>query len=92
MREGKQIPFKNEHHIFMTLPNIDEHGTPTTKMPYCPRCSEDELSWIGDHAFCNNCYLDIYPIYSANCPYMYIEDIHKPGAKIKCKFEQMSSK
>ena len=47
--------------IIMTLPHVDENGTPITKMPYCPRCSEDELSMLNGQAFCNYCCLVIYP-------------------------------
>lgn len=28
------------------FPELDEWGTPTAKLPYCPCCGEDELGMI----------------------------------------------
>ena len=37
------------------FPEVDEWGTPLTKMPDCPRCGEDELGLI--HPGFMMCYL-----------------------------------
>ena len=38
------------------LPEVDEYGTPQTKMPNCPNCGEDELGLIWkNEAFCYLC-------------------------------------
>ena len=31
-----------------TFPTLDEWGTPTVKLPNCPRCDEDELGVINE--------------------------------------------
>ena len=42
---------------------LDEHDTPTEKLPNCPRCDEDELGVIhAGHAFCYACYLKLWSI------------------------------
>ena len=33
--------------VGFTFPELDEWGTPTEKLPNCPRCGEDELGVIN---------------------------------------------
>lgn len=84
MSSENMRPFIGLNSIFMTLPEVDEHGTPKDKMPYCPRCSDDELSMLGMYAFCNRCNLKIYPIRKFECEHKYIENMGKPNQVIKC--------
>jgi ribosomal protein L37AE/L43A len=32
----------------IAFPELDEYGTPKTKMPDCPRCGDDELGVIHE--------------------------------------------
>lgn len=44
------------HEYLLPLPSVDEWGTPTSKMPNCPHCGDDELGMIfPDQAVCNRC-------------------------------------
>jgi hypothetical protein len=39
-----------------TFPELDEHGTPTAKLPDCPQCGDDELGVVSrDCVLCYRC-------------------------------------
>ena len=41
---------------FLKFPDLDENGTPTTKLPNCPYCGEDELGVINpEQVLCYKC-------------------------------------
>lgn len=51
----------------LPLPDVDEFGTPLTKMPNCPHCGEDELGMMSDgHALCYRCQSHVSRMDGAN--------------------------
>ena len=43
-------------HLLSILGSLDEYGTPTEKLPNCPRCDEDELGVIHERLIlCYSC-------------------------------------
>lgn len=43
------------------FPQLDEHDTPTAKLPNCPRCDDDELGVIHrDFMMCYACRWEIF--------------------------------
>jgi ribosomal protein S27AE len=54
--QNRGLPLYAErvHWPKMPFPELDEHGTPTAKLPDCPVCGDDELGVI--HADLMVCY------------------------------------
>lgn len=41
--------------MLMTQIEVDQYGTPVSKLPDCPSCGLDELGLIGERLLCYAC-------------------------------------